>query len=90
MADRAQPPGSTRPIRKPPLRMAFLYVPNGVHMPGLDTAVPKAAEFDLPPILEPLRTVKDELLVLSGLTLESSAVRSATAVATTLAPWPAS
>jgi hypothetical protein len=54
---------------KPPVRVAFLYVPNGVHMPDW---TPKAvgAGFDLPPILEPLRAVKDDLLVLSGLALD--------------------
>jgi Protein of unknown function (DUF1552) len=51
-----------------PLRMAFVYVPNGVHMPGW-TPASAGAGYDLPPILEPLRPVKDDLLVLSGLTL---------------------
>jgi hypothetical protein len=51
-----------------PLRTAFLYVPNGVHMPDW---TPRAigASFELPAILEPLRGVKDDFLVLSGLTL---------------------
>ena len=50
------------------MRTAFLYVPNGVHMPDW---TPRAigASFELPAILEPLRGVKDDLLVLSGLTL---------------------
>jgi hypothetical protein len=51
-----------------PLRMAFLYVPNGVHMPDW-TPSSAGAVFELPTILEPLRAVKDDLLVLSGLTL---------------------
>ena len=55
-------------IKKPPLRMAFLYVPNGVHMPGW-TPRSVGAAWELPAILEPLRAVKDDLLVLSGLTL---------------------
>jgi hypothetical protein len=52
---------------KPPLRMAFFSVPNGVHMPDW---MPKAdgSEFELPYILEPLEPVKDDLLVLTGLT----------------------
>jgi hypothetical protein len=54
---------------KPPLRMAFLYVPNGVHMPDW-TPKEVGAGFALPPVLEPLRAVKDDLLVLSGLTLD--------------------
>jgi hypothetical protein len=51
-----------------PLRTAFLYVPNGVHMPDW-TPRTIGASFELPAILEPLRGVKDDLLVLSGLTL---------------------
>ncbi len=50
-----------------PLRVAFVYVPNGVHMP--DWTPRAGAGLELPPILEPLRAVKDELLVLSGLSL---------------------
>lgn len=53
---------------KPPVRMAFLYVPNGVHMPAW-TPCAEGKDFDLPPILEPLSAVKNEILVLSGLTL---------------------
>ncbi len=52
----------------PPLRMAFLYVPNGVELSDWTPRAP-GAEFELPPILEPLRAVKEDLLVLSGLTL---------------------
>ena len=59
--------GSGRP-EEPPLRMAFLYVPNGVHMPDW-TPRRSGAAFELPAILEPLQAVKDDLLVLSGLTL---------------------
>jgi hypothetical protein len=51
-----------------PLRMAFFYVPNGVHMPDW---VPGSggADFGLPALLEPLAAVKEDLLVLSGLSL---------------------
>jgi hypothetical protein len=49
--------------------MAFLYVPNGMHMPDW-TPQETGASFALPPILEPLTTVKDDLLVLSGLALD--------------------
>jgi len=62
----AYPADHGRP--SPPLRMAFIYVPNGVHMHDW---VPRSvgAGFELPAILEPLAAVKDDLLVLSGLTL---------------------
>ena len=52
---------------KPPCRMAFCYVPNGIDMPNWTPAAEGAA-FDLPPILESLAPHRDRLLVLSGLT----------------------
>jgi hypothetical protein len=54
---------------KPPVRMAFLYVPNGIQM-GDWTPKEVGAGFALPPVLEPLAAFKDDLLVLSGLTLD--------------------
>lgn len=50
----------------PPTRAAFLYVPNGVHMPDWrpSESGPLA---DLPPILAPLKPHREKLLVLSGL-----------------------
>src|SRR5262249_26502614 len=54
-----------------PRRMAFLYVPNGKNMAHW---TPKAVgdKFELPSILEPLKSVQDHLLVLSGLTLDKA------------------
>lgn len=51
----------------PPLRLAFIYVPNGVHMPHW-TPSTEGALTELPPILEPLEPYKRDLLVLTGLT----------------------
>ncbi len=50
-----------------PRRMAYIFVPNGVHIPDW---VPESTGFGyrLPYILEPLATARDDLLVLSGLT----------------------
>ena len=50
-----------------PRRMAFVYIPNGANMADW---TPKAvgADFELPFILEPLKPVQQEVLVLSGLT----------------------
>ncbi|MDB6148720.1 MAG: hypothetical protein JWQ44_168 [Chthoniobacter sp.] len=50
-----------------PVRMAFMFVPNGAHMPDWTPAA-EGADFALPYILEPLQAHKNELLVLSGLT----------------------
>jgi uncharacterized protein DUF1552 len=47
-------------------RMAFLYVPNGVHMADWTPAA-VGPHFPLPPTLQALEAYKDDLLVLSGL-----------------------
>lgn len=52
---------------KAPLRMGFMFVPNGAHMPDW-TPSATGADFDLPWILQPLQAHRSELLVLSGLT----------------------
>lgn len=51
----------------PPRRMAFFYVPNGVHMDDW-TPADEGVEYALPMILEPLASVKNELMVITGLT----------------------
>lgn len=51
----------------PPLRMGFMFVPNGVHMPDW-TPERTGAYFELPKILRSMEPVKRDLLVLSGLT----------------------
>src|SRR5690606_21241647 len=50
-----------------PRRMACIFVPNGVHVPDW---IPTSTGFgyQLPYILEPLASVRDDMLVLSGLT----------------------
>ncbi len=58
--------GLARADKAAPTRMAFFYVPNGVHMPDWTPAA-TGSEFELPWILEPLAPVKNDLLVLSGL-----------------------
>src|SRR5205085_1454403 len=49
-----------------PLRVAFVYVPNGVNMADWTPAA-EGALADLPFILEPLADLKSEINVLSGL-----------------------
>jgi hypothetical protein len=51
---------------KPPVRMAFLFIPNGAHMPDW-TPLAEGADYDLPWILDPLKPYKNDFLVLSGL-----------------------
>jgi hypothetical protein len=52
---------------KPPMRLAVVFVPNGVNVMRW-TPKETGASYSLPPTLEPLQNVKDELIVFSGLT----------------------
>ncbi len=67
----AMTPAFARALEGPPRRLAFVYVPNGKNM---EDWTPKAegAEFELPFILQPLKDVKDDLLVLTGLTADKA------------------
>jgi len=62
----AAAPGVEKAV-KPPIRMAFWYVPNGVHLP---TWFPEheGVLVDLPYTLEPLAFVRDYLVSFHGLT----------------------
>ena len=51
---------------KTPVRMAFLFVPNGVNMNEWTPAT-EGADFDLPSTLQPLKAHKNDLMVISGL-----------------------
>lgn len=54
-----------------PNRMAFLYVPNGKNMTQW-TPSKEGVDYELPPTLQPLASVKEKLLVLSGLTADKA------------------
>jgi hypothetical protein len=54
-----------------PLRLAFVYTPNGKHMPDWTPAT-EGAGFDLPPTLRPLEPVREHVAVLSGLCLRNA------------------
>ena len=60
------------PASAPPRRLAFVYVPNGVNMAGLDAERRRASSANCPAILEPLDAFKDDVNVLSGLTLDKA------------------
>jgi hypothetical protein len=57
--------------KSPPRRIAFIYVPNGIHMADW-TPKAEGSNITLPYILEPLKPFQDQLLVLSGLTLDKA------------------
>jgi hypothetical protein len=49
-----------------PIRLSFIEVPNGIMMDKW-TPAKEGADFELTPVLEPLATFRDRMLVLSGL-----------------------
>jgi hypothetical protein len=57
---------TARAAMQPPVRMAFLFVPNGVNMEHWMPAA-EGRDFALPSTLEPLAPLREKLLVLSGL-----------------------
>jgi hypothetical protein len=57
---------SAGPSSRLPLRMAFLYVPNGANMADW-TPHQTGSDFELPSILQPLAEVRSDVQVLSGL-----------------------
>jgi hypothetical protein len=65
------PAGAKEAAGSGPTRAAFVYVPNGVHLPAWAPTTTGSA-FELPPILVPLKPVRDEVLVLSGLALDQA------------------
>ena len=54
-----------------PRRMAFLYVPNGIHMPDW-TPKKTGADFELPTTLEVVKDFKSDIQILSGLTVDKA------------------
>jgi hypothetical protein len=59
------------PAKAAPRRMAFLYVPNGIHMEDW-TPTSEGPLTELTPILKPLTPFKDDILVLTGLTADKA------------------
>lgn len=55
---------------KPPVRMAFMYVPNGIHMPDWTPEVGRLEK--LPSILQPLDAYRQDITLMSGLTLNGA------------------
>ena len=62
-------PSIARGNEPAPKRMVFFFAPNGMHMPAW-TPTTVGADYELPLTLEPLADLRDEILLLSGLTLD--------------------
>ena len=56
----------------PPVRMAFLYVPNGMHMQDWTPKGPSEKKFELQKIMEPISDFRDQMNVFTGLTLDGA------------------
>jgi|SRR5262245_8884808 len=69
--DAMAPVAAAAPVAKSPLRAAFLYVPNGIHMKDW-TPKSDGALTELPYILEPLKPFIGDLNVFTGLTLDKA------------------
>ena len=67
----AATPKTPKSPKGPPRRLAFIYVPNGAHMPSW-TPQAVGGNFTVPSILKPLAPFKDDMLVLSGLTQDKA------------------
>jgi uncharacterized protein DUF1552 len=65
------PVASAAPASQLPLRAAFLYVPNGIHMPDW-TPTAEGALTELPKTLEPLKPFLGDINILSGLALDKA------------------
>jgi hypothetical protein len=71
MLEAMTPSQAAAPPTSSPRRLAWIYVPNGIHMEAWTPE--KAGPLgELPPILKPLTPFKDDLLVLTGLTADKA------------------
>ncbi|MDG1872896.1 MAG: DUF1552 domain-containing protein [Mariniblastus sp.] len=59
-------------ITKPPVRMAFVYVPNGMHMPDWKPQGPGGKDFELQAIMKPIEEFREKMNVFSGLSLRNA------------------
>jgi uncharacterized protein DUF1552 len=67
----AMTPAFAAPRRAFPKRLGFVYTPNGKNM---DDWTPKkeGTDFELPSILQPLKDLREDLLILTGLTADKA------------------
>ena len=56
----------------PPLRTAFIYLPNGMHMPHWTPKGPSEIDFETPAIFEPVAQYRGKTTIVSGLALQNA------------------
>lgn len=59
-------------LERAPVRMAFLYVPNGMHMPDWTPRGPGGRDFELQTIMKPVEEFKKKMNVITGLSLDGA------------------
>ena len=59
-------------VERAPVRMAFLYVPNGMHMPDWIPRGPGGRDFELQSIMKPVAQFKKKMNVITGLSLKGA------------------
>ncbi len=59
-------------VSAPPVRMAFLYVPNGMHMPDWIPQGRGDHEFELQSIMDPINEFRDKMNIFTGLSLRGA------------------
>lgn len=59
-------------VERAPVRMAFLYVPNGMHMPDWIPQGPGGRDFELQSIMKPVAEFKKKMNVITGLSLQGA------------------
>src|SRR5215475_13138861 len=64
--ERMSPAAPTETLSEPPLRMIFMYMPNGV-VPEYWTPPGDGEDYELTPHLKPLTNLKDDILLLENL-----------------------
>ena len=59
-------------LQQAPVRMAFLYVPNGMHMPDWKPQGRGGRDFELQSIMKPVQGFKKKMNVITGLSLRGA------------------
>ncbi len=57
---------------KPPLRLAFMYLPNGMHMPHWRPRGMAGTDFEMPRIFESVQKYRSQTTIISGLSLRGA------------------
>ena len=59
-------------VERAPVRLAFLYVPNGMHMPDWIPQGPGGRNFELQSIMKPVAKFKNKMNIITGLSLKGA------------------